>query len=77
LAASVLTSNGVTGVSDEPKPREKTQQDAPKTKPGDGMPGPRGRLDQQDQRGTGGKPRDKDKIAGSGAKPQPKRVETN
>jgi hypothetical protein len=41
------------------------------------MPGPRGRLDQQDQRGTGGKPRDKDKIAGSGAKPQPKRVETN
>jgi len=62
----------VTGVSDEPKPREKTQQDAPKTKLKGGMPGPRGHLDQQDQRGTGGKPRDKGKIADGGAKPLPK-----
>jgi hypothetical protein len=71
LAASALKlTAGVTGVSDKPKPRAKAQRDALKTKPEAGMPGSRGHLDQQDQGGTGGKPRDKDKIADSGGKPR-------
>ncbi len=49
-------------MSDKPKRPEKTQQDPPTTAPA-GMPGRPGHLDQQDERGTGGKPRDKDKIA--------------
>lgn len=53
--------NGAARVSDEPKPHEKTQQDPKATPARHGMPGPQGHLDQQDERGTGGKPRSKDK----------------
>lgn len=65
-------SNGELSMTDEPKPHEKTQQDRKVTTPDHGMPGPRGHLDQQDQRGTGGKPRNKDKK-GDGSPPQHER----